>query len=159
MVAGSGRLDIEGLEHCRGAGAFLTVAFDRDLAGSLRLGREARTLERRLHVGQRDGAVYGVGARLAIEDAYGAAVAADEGTRDTVGTADALADLVYVAYGMALETGIPLTEVLAEVQASNLSKLGADGRPIRRDDGKVLKGPDFTEPDIARVLAEHRLAP
>lgn len=105
------------------------------------------------------GSVYGIGARTAIEDAYGVAVAADDGTRDTVGTADALADLVYVAYGMALETGIPLSDVLAEVQASNLSKLGADGQVIRRADGKVLKGPDFTEPDIARVLAEHRLAP
>lgn len=103
------------------------------------------------------GSVYGAAARSTVEDAYRAAVAADDGTRDTVGAADALADLVYVTYGMALETGIPLTDVLAEVQSSNLSKLGADGQPIRRADGKVLKGPGFTEPGIARVLAEHRL--
>ncbi len=105
------------------------------------------------------GSVYGPRARRLVEDAYEFAVTTDDGTRDTVGAADALADLVYVAYGMALETGIPLTEVLAEVQASNLSKLGDDGNPIRRADGKILKGPGFTEPDIARVLAEHTLAP
>ena len=59
---------------------------------------------------------------------------------------------MYVIYGMALELGIPMADVLAEVQASNLSKLGADGRPIYREDGKVLKGPNFFNPDIPRAL-------
>ena len=60
------------------------------------------------------GAVYGAAARGAVEEAYSRAVAADDGSRDTVEAADALADLVYVVYGMALETGIDLAAVLAE---------------------------------------------
>src|SRR5699024_11474493 len=83
------------------------------------------------------------------------AVASDDGTRDVVETADAIGDLVYVLYGMALECGIPIADVLAEIQDSNLSKLGADGRPLLREDGKVLKGPGYRRPDIARVLREH----
>ncbi|WP_136193903.1 MULTISPECIES: bifunctional GNAT family N-acetyltransferase/nucleoside triphosphate pyrophosphohydrolase family protein [Actinomyces] len=98
------------------------------------------------------GAVYGQAARGEVEAAYRRAVAADDGTRDTVEAADALADLVYVIYGMALETGIDLAAVLAEVQRSNMSKLGADGRPIYREDGKVLKGPGFFPPDVPGVL-------
>ena len=98
------------------------------------------------------GAVYGKAARGEIEAAWGRAAAADDGERDTVAAADALADLVYVVYGMALETGIDLAAVLAEVQRSNMSKLGADGRPVYRGDGKVLKGPDYFPPDVAGVL-------
>ena len=98
------------------------------------------------------GAVYGQAARAEIESSYRRAVAADDGARDTVETADALADLIYVIYGMALETGIDLASVLAEVQRSNMSKLGADGRPVYREDGKVLKGPGYFPPDVAGVL-------
>ncbi|MDO4243453.1 MAG: bifunctional GNAT family N-acetyltransferase/nucleoside triphosphate pyrophosphohydrolase family protein [Actinomyces sp.] len=98
------------------------------------------------------GAVYGQAAREEIEAAFVRAVGADDGTRDTVEAADALADLVYVIYGMALETGIDLAAVLTEVQRSNMSKLGADGLPIYREDGKVLKGPDYFPPDVAGVL-------
>lgn len=106
------------------------------------------------------GAVYGGDAETSILDVVRQAVAGDDGTRDTVETADALADLIYVIYGMALEIGVPLADVLAEVQVSNLSKLGADGKPIYRDDGKVLKGPGFRDPQIARVLraVKNRLA-
>ncbi|SJM51027.1 putative secreted protein [Actinomycetales bacterium JB111] len=104
------------------------------------------------------GAVYGERAEEILIEAFARAVAADDGTRDTVEVADALGDLVYVAYGMALECGIPLPEVLGEIQASNMSKLGADGRPIYREDGKVLKGPGFFPPDIAGVLGRVRLA-
>jgi predicted HAD superfamily Cof-like phosphohydrolase len=71
---------------------------------------------------------------------------------DLIGVADALADIVYVAYGTAHVYGIDLDAVLDEVHASNMTKLGADGRPIRRADGKVLKGPDYRPPDIAGVL-------
>lgn len=71
---------------------------------------------------------------------------------DIVAVADALADIVYVAYGTSLVYGIALDEVLDEVHASNMTKLGADGRPVRRADGKVLKGPDYRPPDIAAVL-------
>ena len=72
---------------------------------------------------------------------------------DLVGVADALADIVYVAYGTAHVYGIDLDAVLDEVHSSNMTKLGADGRPIRRADGKVLKGPDYRPPNIAAVLA------
>lgn len=98
------------------------------------------------------GAVYGQTARSTIESAFKTAVSEDDETRDTVETADALGDLVYVIYGMALEMGIPMNAVLKEIQASNLSKLGEDGKPIYREDGKVLKGPNFFSPDIAKVL-------
>ena len=103
------------------------------------------------------GAVYGQAARVEIESSYRRAVAADDGTRDTVETADALADLIYVIYGMALETGIDLASVLAEVQRSNMSKLGADGKPVYREDGKVLKGPDYFPPNVEAVLRRRRL--
>ena len=103
------------------------------------------------------GAVYGQAARAEIESSYRRAVAADDGARDTVETADALADLIYVIYGMALETGIDLASVLAEVQRSNMSKLGADGKPVYREDGKVLKGPDYFPPNVEAVLRSRRL--
>jgi predicted HAD superfamily Cof-like phosphohydrolase len=72
---------------------------------------------------------------------------------DLIETADALADIAYVVYGAALTFGIDLDAVLAEVHRSNMSKLGDDGRPIYREDGKILKGPSFSRPDIASVLA------
>lgn len=65
-----------------------------------------------------------------------------------------LADLVYVVYGTALTYGIDLDVVLAEVHRSNMSKLGDDGRPVLRADGKVLKGPHYREADIAGLLDE-----
>ena len=98
------------------------------------------------------GAVYGPRARAIIEAATAEAVAADEGERDVIEAADALADLVYVVSGMAIESGMNLDSVLAEVQASNLSKLMPDGSVKLREDGKVLKGPNFFQPNIARGL-------
>lgn len=98
------------------------------------------------------GAVYGPLARKIIETATRQALAADDGERDLIESADALADLVYVIYGMAIESGIDLDSVLAEVQASNLSKLMPDGSVKLREDGKVLKGPNFFQPNIARGL-------
>ena len=71
---------------------------------------------------------------------------------DLIGVADALADIVYVAYGTAHTYGVDLDAVLDEVHASNMTKLGADGAPIRRADGKVLKGPDYRPPDIGAAL-------
>lgn len=93
------------------------------------------------------GAVYGPQAEAMLLSAY--EELPDENERDPVETADALGDLVYVVYGMALEAGIDLDRVLAEVHRSNLSKLMPDGSVKRRSDGKVLKGPNFSEPDIA----------
>lgn len=78
---------------------------------------------------------------------------------DVVGIADGLADIVYIAYGTALAYGIDLDAVLEEVHRSNMSKLGEDGQPILRPDGKVLKGPNYSPPDIATVLLrQHRWA-
>ena len=76
---------------------------------------------------------------------------------DIVEVADALGDIAYVVYGAALTFGIPLDEVVDEIHRSNLSKLGADGKPIYREsDRKVLKGPDYftPTPGIERILAE-----
>ena len=75
---------------------------------------------------------------------------------DLVGVADALADIVYVAYGSAQVYGIDLDAVLDEVHSSNMTKMGADGRPVRRADGKVLKGPSYRAPDVKSVLAAQR---
>ena len=71
---------------------------------------------------------------------------------DIVEVADALTDIAYLVYGTALEFGIDLDACFAEVHRSNMSKLGADGRPIFRDDGKVLKGPTYSRPDLAPIL-------
>lgn len=71
---------------------------------------------------------------------------------DIVGVADALADILYVTYGAGHAFGIDLDKCFAEVQRSNMSKLGEDGKPIYRDDGKVLKGPNYSEPDLKRAL-------
>lgn len=97
-------------------------------------------------------AVYGPAAGKMTEETLDALP--DENNRDIVETADALADLVYVIYGMALEVGIDLDAVLAEVHSSNLSKLMPDGSVKRRADGKILKGPHFRDPDIPSILEE-----
>lgn len=74
------------------------------------------------------------------------------GAPDLVAAADALADIRYVTDGAALVWGIPLEKCLREVHRSNMSKLGEDGKPIYREDGKVLKGPNFTLPQLAHIL-------
>lgn len=71
---------------------------------------------------------------------------------DVVGIADALADIVYIACGTAHSYGIDLDAVVTEVHRSNMTKLGGDGRPIYRDDGKVLKGPSYEPPQLATIL-------
>ena len=73
---------------------------------------------------------------------------------DLVGIADALADIVYVAYGTAITFGLDLDAVLAEVHRTNMSKLDVDGRPVLRADGKVLKSARYRAPDVAGVLAK-----
>lgn len=66
-----------------------------------------------------------------------------------------LADLLYVIYGTAVTFNLPLQEAFNEVHRSNMSKLGADGKPIYREDGKVMKGPNYSPADIEQVLDEH----
>jgi predicted HAD superfamily Cof-like phosphohydrolase len=78
---------------------------------------------------------------------------------DLTGIADALADVVWVAYGTALTYGIDLDSVLREVHRSNMSKLGADGEPVIRADGKVLKSDRYFPPDIRAVLDGQRPLP
>lgn len=78
--------------------------------------------------------------------------AANDG--DLVEVADALGDMLYILCGTILEHGMQykIEEVFNEIQKSNMSKLGADGKPIYREDGKVLKGPNYFKPDIKGVL-------
>jgi predicted HAD superfamily Cof-like phosphohydrolase len=73
---------------------------------------------------------------------------------DVVAIADALGDIVYVAYGTAVTYGIDLDAVLREIHRANMSKLDPEGRPILRDDGKVLKSDQYRAPDIASVLLD-----
>ena len=72
--------------------------------------------------------------------------------RDLVEIADALTDILYVTYGAAHSFGVPIDECFKEVQRSNMSKLGEDGKPIYREDGKVMKGPSYFKPDLKNVL-------
>lgn len=73
---------------------------------------------------------------------------------DMVEVADALGDMLYILCGTILEHGMQykIEEVFSEIQRSNMSKLGADGKPIYREDGKVLKGPNYFRPDIEAIL-------
>ena len=75
-----------------------------------------------------------------------------DATGSLVDIADALADILYVVYGAGHAFGIDLDKCFSEVHRSNMSKLGEDGKPIYRDDGKVLKGENFTEPNLESVL-------
>jgi predicted HAD superfamily Cof-like phosphohydrolase len=72
--------------------------------------------------------------------------------KNIVEVADALTDLLYVVYGAGVAFGLDLDACFQEVHASNMSKLGEDGQPIFREDGKVLKGPNYFKPDLFRVL-------
>lgn len=73
---------------------------------------------------------------------------------DLVEVADALGDMLYILCGTIIEHGLQykIEEVFEEIQRSNMSKLGEDGQPIYREDGKVLKGPNYFKPDIATIL-------
>lgn len=63
-----------------------------------------------------------------------------------------LVDLLYVVYGYAATYGLPIDEAFKRVHESNLSKLGDDGKPMYRDDGKILKGSNYVEPDLSDLL-------
>lgn len=71
---------------------------------------------------------------------------------DIIEVADAIADLLYVVYGAARTFGIPVREVFAEVHRSNMTKLDDNGEPILRADGKLMKGPDFSPPELLPIL-------
>ena len=73
---------------------------------------------------------------------------------DLVEVADALGDMLYILCGTIIEHGMQhkIEEVFNEIQRSNMSKLGEDGKPIYREDGKVLKGPNYFKPSIKEIL-------
>ena len=73
---------------------------------------------------------------------------------DIVEIADALGDMLYILCGTILEHGLQhkIEEVFDEIQRSNMSKLGQDGNPIYREDGKVMKGPNYFKPNFSTIL-------
>ncbi len=73
---------------------------------------------------------------------------------DEIEIADALGDMLYILCGTILEHGLQhkIEEVFDEIQRSNMSKLGEDGKPIYREDGKVLKGPNYFKPNFEEIL-------
>ena len=87
--------------------------------------------------------------KLLAEEMYEYTIAENE--NDLVEIADALADIIYIACGTAVSYGIPLDDVFEEVHASNMAKL-VDGKPLKREDGKVIKPADWNPPDVEGVL-------
>ena len=73
--------------------------------------------------------------------------------KDIKEVADALTDILYVTYGAGHAFGINLDDCFSEVQRSNMSKLGNDGKPIYIEHGKVMKGPNYFEPDLKKFLS------
>ena len=73
--------------------------------------------------------------------------------KDIKEVADALTDILYVTYGAGHAFGIDLDKCFEEVQNSNMSKLGADGRPIYNNKGKVMKGPNYFKPNLSKFVA------
>ena len=71
---------------------------------------------------------------------------------DLLEVADALTDILYVTYGAGHAFGIDLDSCFQEVQNSNMSKLGKDGKPIFNDQGKVMKGPNYFKPDLSKYI-------
>ena len=72
--------------------------------------------------------------------------------KDLKEVADALTDILYVAYGAGAAFGIDLDKCFEEVHNSNLSKIGKDGKPIRNENGKVMKGPNYFKPDLNKFI-------
>ena len=72
--------------------------------------------------------------------------------KDLTEVADALTDILYVTYGAGHAFGIDLDKCFDEVQNSNMSKLGNDGKPIYNEAGKVMKGPNYFKPDLSKFL-------
>ena len=109
-------------------------------------------------------AVYGKEAGAKLESVWAQVKELDDHTRDVVEAFDALADLLYVQAGLAIEANGDLDAVFAHVHESNMSKLGEDGKPVLSDGvtpapdglvkpkGKILKGPNYWAPSIDEVL-------
>ena len=71
---------------------------------------------------------------------------------DILEVADALTDILYVTYGAGHAFGVDLDKCFDEVQRSNMSKLGEDGKPIYNESGKVMKGPNYFKPDLSKFI-------
>ena len=78
---------------------------------------------------------------------------------DLIEVADALGDMLYILCGTILTHGMQhkIEEVFDAIQDSNMSKLGEDGKPIYREDGKVLKGPNYFKPNLKEILKNHNI--
>ena len=74
-------------------------------------------------------------------------------SKDIKEVADALTDILYVTYGAGHAFGVNLDKCFEEVQNSNMSKLGSDGKPIYNDKGKVMKGPNYFKPNLGKFVA------
>ena len=72
--------------------------------------------------------------------------------KDLKEVADALTDILYVTYGAGYAYGIDLDKCFKEVQRANMSKLGKDGKPIYNEKGKVMKGPNYTKPNLKQFV-------
>lgn len=76
--------------------------------------------------------------------------------QDLLEIADALTDILYVTYGAGHAWGIDLDTCYTEVHRSNMSKLGHDGKPIHREDGKVMKGPGYSKPNLVPIILSEK---
>ena len=74
--------------------------------------------------------------------------------KDITEVADALTDILYVTYGAGHAFGINLDKCFEEVQNSNMSKLGKDGKPLKNEHGKVMKGPEYFKPDLTKFIVK-----
>ena len=75
--------------------------------------------------------------------------------KDILEVADALTDILYVTYGAGHAFGINLDHCFEEVQKSNMSKLGKDGKPIYNESGKVMKGPNYFKPNLSKYISNN----
>ena len=91
---------------------------------------------------------------MCIRDSFEAAK-----NKDLIEVADALGDMLYILCGTILTHGMQhkIEEVFDAIQDSNMSKLGEDGKPIYREDGKVLKGPNYFKPNLKEILKNHNI--
>jgi len=80
-----------------------------------------------------------------------------EQNNDLTEISDALGDMLYIIYGTAISYGIPIDAIFTEIHNSNMSKLGEDGKPIYREDGKVMKGPNYFKPNIEGILTRMKM--
>lgn len=98
-----------------------------------------------------------LGCKLIIEEAYELLdetrkIINDDGDEDHF--TKELADLLWVTYWMAAHVGVDIDQALIELFKSNMSKLDEDGKPIFREDGKILKGPSYKEPDLFNIVTQ-----